>query len=222
MPTLAFYSLREDGHSRALKYTLEQAAVLETKVLKERRKPGMVVHDGNALESQVGSCLMDGVVNWEPVCEAFWKTYAWTYEYFTTSEVPDWCWIYPYAEAPLIQTLLDFPKPEIVWEYPEPPFHVTNQLQCILPKESLKTARRRVRYVDELYDESKETRYPWMKRFAWETDPLISVPWHPCFPLTAVSEVVLQESQPEDPPVVLSGAGGGPHLNQPASRSSRA
>ena len=197
MPTLAFYSLREDGHSRALKFSLEQAGPVETKLLTERRKPGFGCPDGHALEARVGAQLLDGVVNWEPVCEAFWKTYMWTLEYFTTSRVPDWCWVYPYAEAPLIQTLLDFsPKPhEMKWEYPTPPFHVTNQLQCILPRASLRTAGRRVRYPDELYDEAKDTRYPWMKRYAWETDPYISVPWHPVFPLTSVSEIVLPKYQ---------------------------
>jgi len=197
MPTLAFYSLREDGHSRALKYGIDDAAKHETRILLERRKPGMCSKDGRALEAQVGAHLLDGVVDWAPVCDAFWKTFKWTEEYFTTSRVPDWCWVYPYAEAPLIQTLADFsPKPyEIQWEHPTPPFHVTNQLQCILPQASLKTARRRVRYPDEIYDESKDTRYPWMKRFAWETDPYISVPWHPCYPPTSVTEVVLPQSQ---------------------------
>ena len=196
MPTLAFYSLREDGHSRALKFSLEQAGPIERKVLTERRKPGMGSPDGHALEAQVGAQLMDGVVNWEPVCEAFWKTFMWTHEYFTTSRVPDWCWVYPYAEAPLIQTLLDFsPQPyEIKWDHPNPPFHVTNQLQCILPRASLKTAKRRVKYPDEMYDENKDTRYTWMKRFAWETDPYISIPWHPAYPLTSVSEIVLPKS----------------------------
>ena len=196
MPTLAFYSLREDGHSRALKHTLEQAGPIESRVLTEHRKPGMGSPDGHMLEAQVGAQLMDGIVNWEPVCEAFWKSFMWTHEYFTTSRVPDWCWVYPYAEAPLIQTLLDFsPQPyEIKWEHPTPPFHVTNQLQCILPQASLKTAKRRVRYPDEMYDESKDTRYSWMKRFAWETDPYISVPWHPVYPLTSVTEIVLPRS----------------------------
>jgi len=195
MPTLAFYSLREDGHSRALKYKIDDAAKHETRILLERRKPGMCSKDGRALEAQVGAHLLDGVVDWAPVCDAFWKTFKWTEEYFTTSRVPDWCWVYPYAEAPLIQTLVDFsPAPyDIVWEHPTPPFHITNQLQVILPQASLKTARRRVRYPDEIYDESKDTRYPWMKRFAWETDPYISVPWHPTRPLTSVTEIVLPE-----------------------------
>ena len=224
MPTLAFYSLREDGHARAMKYDLEQAGPIEKKILSERRKPGMGSKTGHALEAQVGAQLMDGVVNWEPVCEAFWKTFMWTHEYFTTSRVPDWCWVYPYADAPLIQTLLDFsPKPYTMnWEHPTPPFHVTNQLQCILPKNSLKTARRRVRYPDEMYDEAKDTRYPWMKRFSWETDPYISVPWHPVYPLTSVNEIVLPQSPTsaeEEEPAASSCVAGG---SREASLSSRA
>ena len=192
MPTLAFFSLREEGHSRALRFTLEQAARIETKVLIERRKPGFVAPDGHALEARLGAHLMDGVVDWQPVCDAFWKTYEWTLAYFTTSVPPDWCWVYPYAEAPLIQTLMDFDRPVVTWDHPTPPFHITNQLQCILPQSSLKTAKRRVKYPDEMYDENKDTRYGWMKRFAWETDPYISVPWHPTTPLTSVSEFQIQ------------------------------
>jgi 5'-3' exonuclease len=223
MPTLAFYSLREDGHSRALKYGIDDAAKHETRILLERRKPGMVSKDGRALEAQVGAHLLDGVVDWAPVCDAFWKTFKWTEEYFTTSRVPDWCWVYPYAEAPLIQTLADFsPKPyEIQWEHPTPPFHVTNQLQCILPQASLKTARRRVRYPDEIYDESKDTRYPWMKRFAWETDPYISVPWHPCYPPTSVSEVVLPKFPTCAKETVQTGSLTSPGRPRGATRSPR-
>lgn len=225
MPTLAFYSLREDGHARALKYGIDDAAKHETRILLERRKPGMCSKDGRALEAQVGAQLLDGVVDWAPVCDAFWKTFKWTEEYFTTSRVPDWCWVYPYAEAPLIQTLADFsPAPyEIQWDHPTPPFHVTNQLQVILPQASLKTARRRVRYPDEIYDESKDTRYPWMKRFAWETDPYISVPWHPTRPLTSVTEIALPEyrsSGSAGETVASSTSVGSPREAPRASRSS--
>ena len=130
-----------------------------------------------------------------------------------------------YADAPLIQTLVDFsPAPyEIQWEHPTPPFHVTNQLQVILPQASLKTARRRVRYPDEIYDESKDTRYPWMKRFAWETDPYISVPWHPCYPLTSVTEIALPEYQSSGSAVetgASSTSDGCPRAAARASRSS--
>jgi len=190
MPAISMFSLREDGHGRALR--MKKPVEMETKVLIERRKPTdahIVAADGLALESKVG-LLLDGVIDWAPVCEAYWKTYAWTLHYFTTSEVPDWCWVYPYAEAPLLQTLADFDQPtSFVWEHPTPPFHVGNQLQFILPSASLRTARRRVKFVDEMYDEAKDTRHPWMRRYAWECDPLISCPWSPDRPLTSVNEV---------------------------------
>jgi len=197
MPAIAMFSLREGGHERALRTTPEHAIKMETRVLIERRKPQdahIVAADGHCLESRVG-ILMDGVIDWEPVCRAYWKTYAWTVEYFTTSCVPDWCWVYPYAEAPLLQTLADFDQPtSFTWEHPIPPFHVGQQLQFILPSGSLRTARRRVKFVDELYDEGKDVRHPWMKRYTWESDPLISLPWNPAFPLTSVSEIRLQSS----------------------------
>ena len=192
MPAIAMFSLREDGHGRALH--MKDPKTMETKVLIERRKPGdahIVAPDGNALEARVG-LVMDGVVDWEPVCHSYWKTYAWTLEYFTTSVAPDWCWVYPYPEAPLLQTLADFEQPtSFVWDYPTPPFHVGNQLQCILPSASLRTARKRVKFPDEFYDEERDTRHPWMRRYAWETDPLISVPWDPARPLTSVCEIRL-------------------------------
>jgi 5'-3' exonuclease len=195
MPAIAMFSLREDGHGRALRMTAEDAIKMETKVLVERRKPHdahIVAADGHALEARVG-LLMDGVVDWEPVCYAYWKTYAWTLEYFTTSCVPDWCWVYPYPEAPLLQTLADFDQPtSFVWDHPTPPFHATHQLQFILPAESLRTAKRRVKFPDEVYDESKDTRHPWMRRYTWECDPLISLPWNPAHPLTSVCEIRLE------------------------------
>ena len=199
MPAIAMFSLREDGHGRALRMTPEQAVKMETKVLIEKRKPTdahIVAPDGNALETRVG-LLLDGVIDWAPVCEAYWKTYAWTLEYFTTSRVPDWCWVYPYADAPLLQTLMDFDPPTITWEYPEPPFHRTNQLQFILPSASLRTAKKRIRFPDEYYHEETETRHPWMKRYAWECDPMISLPWSPGRPLTSVTAYQWQSSPTE-------------------------
>jgi 5'-3' exonuclease len=190
MPAVSMFSLREDGHGRALR--MKDPEKMETKVLIERRKPHdahIVAPDGLGLESRVG-LLMDGVIDWQPVCEAYWKTYAWTLEYFTTSNVPDWCWFYPYSEAPLLQTLADFDPPtSVVWEHPTPPFHVGHQLQFILPCESLRKARRRVKFVDELYDEEHDTRHPWMRKYTWETDPYVSLPWDPARAFTSVSEV---------------------------------
>jgi hypothetical protein len=40
----------------------------------------------------------------------------------------------------------------------------------------LKTAGYLPRFLDEVYDEEKDTRHRWMKRFAWECDPFVSLP----------------------------------------------
>ncbi len=132
---------------------------------------------------------MDGVLDWEPVCEAFWKTYEWTYHYFTTSEVLDWWWVYPYAEAPLLQTLEKYERPmRFEWTAPTPTLTVEDQLRFILPEASLKATGLSPMYPDELYDEATEGRHPWMRRFAWECDPWVSLPLSQ---LTSVSEIQL-------------------------------
>jgi hypothetical protein len=98
-------------------------------------------------------------------------------------------WVYPYPDAPLVSTLAEVDRPEsFVWEHPEPPFSVTDQLQFILPTSSLTEAGLTPKYPDELYDEATETRHPWMRRFAWECDPWVSLPLGP---LTAVAEIQL-------------------------------
>lgn len=193
MPNLAMFSLREDGYSRALFHLSRAPTPLdEKKVLLKRAKETdrrIVAPDGMALESRLACHLMDGVVNWAPVCEAYWKTWQWVYHYFTTSEVLDWMWVYPYPEAPLLSTLADYDRPEsFVWEHPEPPFSVSDQLQFILPEASLSPSGIEPKYPDELYDEATETRHPWMRRFAWECDPWISLPLGP---LTVASEIHL-------------------------------
>lgn len=182
MPNLAMFSLREDGYSRALFHRSKAPTPLdEKKVLLKRAKESdrrIVAPDGQALESRVACHLMDGVVNWAPVCEAYWKTWQWTYHYFTTSEVLDWMWVYPYPEAPLLATLSDYDRPtEFTWDYPTPPFGVSDQLAFILPEASLAPTKLPSLYPDELYDEATETRHPWMRRFAWECDPWISLPF---------------------------------------------
>ena len=181
MPNLAMFSLREDGYSRALYYANRQDANKdETNILLKRAKETdrkIVALDAHALEQRFACQLMDGVLNWEPVVHAFWKTFAWTLHYFKTSEVLDWNWYYPYPEAPLLQTMEDFPMTtEFVWENPEPTFTVEDQLQFILPEESLKKTGLAQKYPDELYDEQKENRHPWMRRYAWECDPYVSLP----------------------------------------------
>jgi 5'-3' exonuclease len=193
LPNLAMFSLREDGYSRAL-YHLQKPPTTkdERHVLLKRAKESdrrIVATDALALESRFGCQLMDGVINWEPVCYAYWKTCEWVYHYFTTSEVLDWNWIYPYPEAPLITTLECYEKPtEFTWDSPSPTLSIQDQLQFILPEASLKRAGYEPIYPDELYDEESETRHPWMKRFAWECDPWISLPLGR---LTSVSEIHL-------------------------------
>jgi len=196
LPNLAMFSLRKDGYTRALFYADKDTAHKdETRILIKRAEdPAVVASDGHALEQRFAVHRMDGVVNWAPVVHAFWKTYAWTLHYFKTSEVLDWCWVYPYPEAPLVATLDDFEKEtEFVWDHPEPPFTLEDHLRWILPEESLRRAGLEPRFPDELYDEATETRVPWMRRYTWEADPWVSLPLGL---LTRTSEVVLPPSEP--------------------------
>jgi 5'-3' exonuclease len=191
MPNMAMFSLREDGYSRAMYHIQHKPPTPrdEFNMLRKRAKDSdrrIVAPDGRALEARFGCQLMDGVINWEPVCYAYRKTYAWVYHYFTTSEVLDWNWVYPYPEAPLLVTLGDYDAPEsFMWDSPEPTLTIEQQLKFILPEASLKTAGGTPEWPDELYDEETQTRHPWMRRFAWENDPWVSLPLGP---LTSVSE----------------------------------
>jgi hypothetical protein len=191
MPTLAMFSLREEGYGRAVYYANRQDADKdELKILRKHAKDTerrILAPDGHALEARMGVHLFDGVLDWEPVCRAFWKTYEWTYAYFTTSKVPDWEWVYPYPEAPLLTTLEGYERPtSFVWEHPTPTRTVEDQLRMILPEESLRKAGLEHVYPDELYDEATETRPLWRKRFVWEADPYVSLP---AGPLTTVHEI---------------------------------
>jgi 5'-3' exonuclease len=200
MPTLAMFSLREEGYSRAIYYATHggilSAAPDERRILCKRAKETdrhILAPDGHALESRVALHCMDGVLNWDPVCLAFWKTYAWTLHYFTTSEVLDWKWVYPYPEAPLLETLVGTDCPtSFEWEAPRPQFTIEEHLQFILPKSSLQTTKIPSVFEDELYDEATETRHLWMKRFVWESDPYVSLPTGP---LTTVGEYVLLRTE---------------------------
>jgi 5'-3' exonuclease len=184
LPNFAMFSLREDGYPRAMHYLkgpgLKAAVGDELKVLRKRAKDTdrrIVSTDCHALESRFALHIMDGVLDWEPVVYAFKKTYEWTLHYFTTSEVLDWCWYYPYPDAPLFATWDEFPvtKP-FVWDNPVPPYTVEDQLRFILPERSLRSSGLDAEFPDELYEEGVDSRHPWMKRFAWECDPYISVP----------------------------------------------
>lgn len=193
MPTIAMFSLREDGYNRALHFVeRNDAAQQEKRVFLKRAKDScrrIVSSDAHALEARFGVQCMDGVVNWEPVVYAFWKTYHWTLHYFQTSEVLDWKWFYPYPEAPLMETIDAYDHIyNFTWENPVPDYTVEDQLQFILPTRSLQKVGLQSIYPDELYDEATETRYPWMKKFAWECDPYVSLPLNG---LTKVGEYVL-------------------------------
>jgi hypothetical protein len=191
MPAVGVFSLREEGYGRAVYHATHEAITgsQERTVLLKRLKPAdrrIVAPDAHALEARVAVHLLDGVLDWEPVVYAYWKTWEWTYQYFTTSVVPDWDWVYPYAEAPLIRTLEEFDRPtSFVWDHPTPSCTIDDQLDFILPARSLRETGRTPRWPDELYDEATETRHPWMKKYAWECDPWVSLPMGP---LTVVSE----------------------------------
>lgn len=194
MPPLAMFSLREGGYERAIHYAknqdLDKAAEEEEKTLIKRSKEKdchIIAMDGHAMEARMGIHLMDGVLDWEKVTYAFYKTFEWTLHYFTTSEVLDWCWYYPYPEAPLLKTLVDMPhfmKTDFRWEYPKVPYTIEDQLKFILPSRSLGEASV---FPDEVYEEdSADMRHMWMKRYKWECDPFISLPWNPLLePTTA-------------------------------------
>jgi len=203
MPNLGIFSLREDGYSRALGYYdncrrpdltteegrsvfIDYCASKEATVLKERirlrKKPFEKALLGDNMVKKYGLHILDGVQNMDPVVDAFWKTFHWTMYYFKTNEVLDWNWVYPYPEAPLIQSISELYETNLkaaVLNY-----KITDQLQFILPSKSLHIAKRRVLFVDEYYT---ETREPWMKRHDWETKPRISLPWHPSASLTSVA-----------------------------------
>jgi 5'-3' exonuclease len=195
MPNLGMFSLREDGYARALnlykrsgadlnteegRYKFlslakkEEISVLEERV-KLRRRPyekAILGKNTSTFSKQYNLHILDGVQNIEPVIESFWKTFHWTMHYFKTNEVLDWDWVYPYADAPLIQDLTEFYETQPTKS--ELKFNIRNQLQFILPSKSLRKAKRRVLYQDEFYS---ETRLQWMKRHDWEVKPYMSLPW---------------------------------------------
>ena len=206
MPNLGIFSLREDGYGRALEYYIESgkpdmtteegravfldySASKELDVLKERVKlrkqpfeRAVVGRGMDNVTKKYGLHILDGVVDMEPVVDAFWKTFDWSMKYFKTNEVPNWNWVYPYADAPLIQNIVELFETKV--ESANLKYSVTKQLQFILPSESLRKAKSRVIYHNEYYSESRE---PWMKRHDWEMKPRISLPWNPTYALTSVS-----------------------------------
>lgn len=211
MPALGMFSLREGGHDRALAIyaaaktpdltTLEglgafvaAAAARETEVLVDRvrrrnlaRERTVVTVDASYLRERYCTHILDGVRDETRVAEAYWRTYVWTVRYFTENQVPDWCWAYPYPDAPLV-CQLGHPTEVVFEEAGEPPFKILDQLRFILPSTSLAKAKKRPVFPDEFYIEDTDVRMPWMKRFAWESKPRISLPWNPIWKETKIEE----------------------------------
>lgn len=200
MPNIGIFSLREGGHDRALKYYteagkpdlrtqegmflfLKTAASHEISVLKEnierRSKQFERMIMGEHIHDRYNLHMLDGVKDIRPVVAAFYKTYEWTLSYFLENTVPDWNWVYPYAEAPLLTQMMNINVVDRPVFNSKLSFKTINQLQFILPSVSLKKNKKRVLFPDEFYNEETETRLPWMKRYAWECKPRISMPWNP-------------------------------------------
>jgi 5'-3' exonuclease len=207
MPNLGMFSLREDGYDRALhtykeaenpdlttlegrKKFMKIAAAKEMDVLKEkiglRKRPeekAILGKETSLFSYKYGLHVLDGIRNMQPVVEAYWKTFHWTMYYFKHGEPLNWYWTYPYADAPLISDILAYDEHTKLDKKPLS-YNVTRQLQFIMPATSLRTAKRRVLYQDEIHS---ETRNPWMKRHDWEMKPRISLPWNPEYHLTSVT-----------------------------------
>jgi 5'-3' exonuclease len=209
MPNLGMFSLREDGYDRALHTYVETgnpdlltpdgrrkflnfAAAKEMEVFKERiglrKRPeekAILGKHQSLFSYKYGLHVLDGVTNMKPVVEAYWKTFHWTWHYFKTGEPLNWYWVYPYADAPLICDIVAY-KEYTKTDSKKLNFNVNRQLQFIMPHASLRLAKRRILYPDELHS---ETRNPWMKRHDWEMKPRISLPWNPEYSLTLVDSI---------------------------------
>jgi 5'-3' exonuclease len=207
MPSLGMFSLREDGYDRALHiYHEAKKPNLLTKKgrnkfltiagskefeifrekIKHRNRPeerSVFGRSNNLFNRKYGIHVLDGVTNMAPVVDAYWKTFIWTLDYFTNSKPTKWFWVYPCSDAPLISEILNYPESDSIDEVPLN-FNITQQLQFIMPKSSLRQSKRVVKYADEIY---QETRNPWMKRHDWEMKPRISLPWNPIYQLTSFS-----------------------------------
>jgi 5'-3' exonuclease len=205
MPNLGIFSLREEGYERALQYYkdcgkpnlllpvgralfLKYSASKEFSVLRElvtkRNRPEekTIVGKIDSLICQKYNLhILEGVSDISKPVEAYWKTFHWTIHYFTKSSPINWHWYYPYPDAPLITDIVKYT--ETIAETGRLNYTVADQLHFILPSASLRRTKRKVKYVDEIHN---ETRNPWMKRHDWEMKPRISLPWHPTVELTSV------------------------------------
>jgi 5'-3' exonuclease len=151
MPNLGMFSLREDGYERALQLFQESGATLLTsegrekfldfcadretdclkKIIKKRNllSEKWITQDAVEFPRKYYLHVLDGVLDTQPVSDAYWKSFHWTLDYFLTNEPPNWTWYYPYADAPLIQCL----GTEVLPEKGELTYSIKDQLQFILP-----------------------------------------------------------------------------------------
>jgi len=196
LPSLTIFSLREKGYERALEFYkesgnpdlstekgrqqfLEYSSEKEFSILNFLIKKRNNIFEKCILSSSKEECsrkynlhILDGVLNVEPVIEAYWKTYDFCITYFFTNIPKNWDWYYSYPESPLIQDIIYFS--ETILEESNLSYTIKNQLQFILPSKTLHLIGRRIKFHDEFYI---ETREPWLKRYDWETKPRISLPW---------------------------------------------
>lgn len=207
MPTLGMFSLREDGYERALEFYeksgkpnlfrengrttfLRYAASKEIEVYKQRIGLRKVPHeksifgrDPSLFSKKYNLHMLDGVQNIEPVVEAYWNTFHWTINYFIMNTPPNWDWVYPYPDAPLVSDIVEYEETYTLDEG-ECNFTTSDQLSFILPSSSLRAAKKRLKYPDEIHSTTREV---WMKRHDWEMKPRISLPWNPSQILTDVT-----------------------------------
>ncbi len=203
MPNIGMFSLREGGHDLALKVYnaagcpdmttrdgirrfIQQASNDEMAFYKEKvdarnKKSERAVFskDGAFFKERYNLHILDGVTNSNTVASEFIKAFDWTLHYFLKNEVPDWNWYYPYADAPLVCQLNDCPEFSEYSFDNKLTYSAIQQLQFILPSSSIRKNKKRVMFPDEFYNEETEVRLPWMKRYKWECEPQISLPWHP-------------------------------------------
>ena len=205
MPNLGIFSLREEGYQRALDYYkqcgnpnllipegravfLKYSSTKEFNVLRElvtkRNRPeekAVLGKTDSLICQRYKAHILEGVIDIKKPVEAYWKTFHWTMFYFTKNSPKNWHWYYPYPDAPLITDIVKYAETNV--ESGRLNFTVADQLHFILPSASLRRTRRKVKYVDEIHD---ETRNPWLKRHDWEMKPRISLPWNPISELTSV------------------------------------
>ena len=205
MPNLGIFSLREEGYERALDFYIKSGkpnlllaegrriflnycSQKEISILRERiskrnlpEEKIVVGKDDSLISRKYGLHILDGVFDMKKVVEAYWKTFHWTMFYFKTSSPINWHWYYPYADAPLISDIVLSSETSV--EKGRLNFTVADQLHFIMPGASLRRTRRKVKYQDEIHD---ETRNPWLKRHDWEMKPRISLPWNPTCELTSI------------------------------------